>query len=604
MAEHKVSYKVEVTGNGEQGFKKITKASGETRKSIEAMRKDLAKLKTQRDQATDTRRLRELNREIANTEKALKRAESGANGMGLSLGKMKAVGVAAVAAVGAGLIKVGKSAMAANMEMEKYQVTLKTMLGSTKAAGERMAEYMDIAKITPFKLSEVVEGGNQLQAMGKYSRQNLEMLGDLAAASGKPLQQVMGAYGKLASGQKGMAVDMFRDLLITTNDWVEATGKGVEKSGQLKASVEDMMAALPKIMEKKGFMGLMAAQSATTEGKISNLEDAVFGLSDAIGERMQPTVKSVVGWLGKMTGKMEEAVRIPTVEKIAREKVELNLMVGELIKANDGEGDRNRWIQELNLKYPEFLKNINMETNANEQLRAKLVDVNRQYDIRMKKAALQRRMDALEESMADEMDDIVKYQLALEAQKQLPGLKKQLGGQAQYNIMKSSGGKKFGVWNPKLKTYVERDATDAEFAIYAQIKAYEDNLTLFGNDEKKKAEAERKYKELQAQRDAIQKMYDATDEGTSGDGDNGGGGTGGGSAENGGGGGSADGGGGGGTTTGGGYSGGGGGGGRNVTTKIGTLVGTININTTNLTEGAAEIKRLVAQALTEAIPSN
>lgn len=607
---HKVSYEVSVTGDGEQGFKRITKASAETRKSIAGMNKDLERMKKLREETTDSRRQHRLNAAIRETEAEIRKAEGATNALNISMGKMKAVGAASAVAVAAGMVKVGKSAIQASSQMEKYQVTLKTMLGSTKAAGERMAEYMDIAKITPFQLSEVVEGGNQLQAMGRYSRENLEMLGDLAAASGKPLQQVMGAYGKLASGQKGIAVDMFRDLLITTNDWVEATGKGVEKSGQLKASVEDMMAALPKIMEKKGFMGLMAAQAETTEGKISNLEDAVFSLSDAIGERMQPTVKSVVGWLSKLTGRMENAVRIPTVEKIAKEKVELNLLVGELIRTNEGEEDRKEKIDELNRKFPEFLKNINLETDANEQLRDKLAQVNREYDNRMKKAALQRRLDALEDSKADVMDDIVRYQIAQEAQKKLPGLRKKLGG--VYEIMRQTKGEKSGDWDKKRKSYVWRDATPEERALYAEIKAYEDNLTWFGNDNKREEKAKRELQSLKVQEKIIRDMYDAVDsseKGTAGDG-KGGGSNGGNTSDSGGGtkededtGGSY----GGGTSGGGGsvsYGGGASGGGRNVTTKIGTLVGVININTTNLTEGAAEVKRLVAQALLEAIPSN
>jgi hypothetical protein len=55
------------------------------------------------------------------------------------------------------------------------------------------------------------------------------------------------------------------------------------------------------------------------------------------------------------------------------------------------------------------------------------------------------------------------------------------------------------------------------------------------------------------------------------------------------------------------YSGGsgsGGGSGKTVTTNIGTLVGTIEIHTTTLQEGAAEVKRLVTQALLEAVPSD
>ena len=47
--------------------------------------------------------------------------------------------------------------------------------------------------------------------------------------------------------------------------------------------------------------------------------------------------------------------------------------------------------------------------------------------------------------------------------------------------------------------------------------------------------------------------------------------------------------------------GGGYGSGKNVTTNIGTLVGELNIHTTTLKQGAAEIKALLTQILTEAV---
>lgn len=586
MATHNIDFKIGVIGDGEKQFRDITKESRKTTASVKEMRKELETLVKKRDAAKLPEHVRKLNREIEQTEKAIKKAESSTNVLNLSMGKLKVAGVAAATAVAAGIYKTGKAAITASSQMEKYQVTLKTMLGSTKAAGERMAEYMDIAKITPFQLSEVVEGGNQLQAMGRYSRENLEMLGDLAAASGKPLQQVMGAYGKLASGQKGIAVDMFRDLLITTNDWVEATGKGVEKSGQLKASVEDMMKALPKIMEKKGFMGLMAAQAETTEGKISNLEDAVFGLSDALGERMQPTVKSVVGWLTKMTGKMEDAVRIPTAEKIAREKVELNYLVGELMKANKGEEDRNRWLRELNQKYPEFLRNIDLEKGGNDALLGKLKEVNAEYDKRILKAAYAKQLESLDEDAQKEMDKVAKHQISLYSKQEYNRLTAEWAKRG-YNYTKYKN-------NPQ---YVQ-DLAPKEQAMYYQIKEL-DSKRSWSDDPKNIAKAKEAMASIARRRkvieDAMAANIGATDDGTAGDGDGGGStGTSTASGES-----AGDG--------GGGYAGGGGGttgGGRNVTTKIGTLVGVININTTNLTEGAAEVKRLVAQALTEAIPSN
>jgi hypothetical protein len=201
---------------------------------------------------------------------------------GLVVGLTSAVGILGV---------LGHSAINNAAQFEQYRATLTTMLGSQELANARLKEYSDIASKTPFELPQIVELGNQLQAIGKYSKDNVNMLGDLASAAGKPIEQVSSAFSKLATGQKGVAVDMFRDLLITTDDWVKATGKGISKSGELLATTEEMMAVLPKIMQDKKFTGMMAQQSETFLGKMSNLADSWNTKLREVGEQILPHIK-------------------------------------------------------------------------------------------------------------------------------------------------------------------------------------------------------------------------------------------------------------------------------------------------------------------------
>jgi len=191
-------------------------------------------------------------------------------------------------AIGAGAIMVGKSFIDAGAEVEKYKTTLTTMLGSVDLANKRFDEMSKFAASTPFELNEVVALGNQLQALGMYSKENMTLLGDLSAAAGKPIDQVTSAFAKLVSGQKGEAVNMFRDLLISTKDWVAATGKGVKKNGELMATTEEMIAALPKILGAKGFTGMMANLSKTNEGISSNFKDTVTRFKQGVGAVLLP----------------------------------------------------------------------------------------------------------------------------------------------------------------------------------------------------------------------------------------------------------------------------------------------------------------------------
>lgn len=545
-------------------------------------------------------KLKELQVSMEGVGKSAKKADGGVSSLGGKLSKIVKGGVIAsgIGIIGGKILQVGKSAVSAAAQIEKYSATLETMLGSKSAARDRMQEYMEIAKTTPFDMREVVEAGNQLQALGRYSEETLTMLGDLAAASGKPFEQVMGAYAKMASGQKGIAVDMFRDLLITTDDWTKATGKGKAASGEMLATMEELLQALPKVMKSKGFFGLMARQSQTTEGKVANLEDAVFSLKASIGERLAPAVKNTVSTMEKWVSSMDRAIKIPIEQKIAAEQAQLNILVERLIAANGKEEERRSIIGELQRDYPEFLKNIDAEKASTEELRAALKAANGEYERKIRLAVYSQKMEELQEEAADAMSTIADVEIgnrAAEKVKELEARRRQLlgvigwGKDDKYGYYRTENGKKVYLNEANQKEVIQIDAQLA-----ANRKLVSKRATWYGGRKNADA-AKQKLEETKAQMSTMQELIggeQSMDEATSSAPAPssssvvaaGGGTTGGGSRAS-------------GTTIGG----SGGGGGRNVTTNIGTLVGKLEIHTTTLKQSAAEIKAIMTQVLTEAV---
>jgi hypothetical protein len=443
------------------------------------------------------------------------------------------LGAAAAISVVKKAFDIGKDASEAASQVEQYNTTLKTMLGSSSAARDRMQEYFNIAKQTPFELGEVVEGGNKLQAIGRYSKDSLIMLGDLAAASGKPLEQVMNAYSKLATGQKGEGVNMFRDLLISVEDWTKATGKGVSKNGELKASTEQMVKALPKIMQAKGYFGMMQAQADTTKGKLANLQDGIFQLQAALGERLNPSVNTFAVAAGKAVDTMKKWVEIPLERKIAQEKNELNYLVTKLIESNDKEEDRKKWIDELNKKYPEFLKNIDTEKVKTGELAKKLEDVNLQYDTRMKKSMLEAQVNLYKKNREEEFQDAQNYELYKYAKEQIQVTKQGLDNMAKkYKIY----GEKHLTWfddgRPALGSAggltslpvdISEEDKSAVVILMQEKRAHEESLPFFSfNYDKKMATAKANYEKWNRMVESMQKKIDGlfpTDNGNDGEDD-------------------------------------------------------------------------------------
>ena len=606
MSKRDVTYTILVYDKASAGFRKIAEGSRKARREVE-------KLETAADVAGDTiddalsgDSVESLSEELDKAKRKTRELgeeakESGRGFGGLAKEARSLVKVLAAAEVTKFFVKQGKAAVAAAADIESYQATLETMLGSTQAARDRMEEYKDIAKITPFGLSEVVEAGNQLQAIGQYSRKNLEMLGDLAAATNKPMEQVMNAYAKLATGQKGEASRMFQDLLISRNDWMAATGKGVSKSGELLATTEEMMSALPKIMSSKGFYGMMAKQAEKANGMFSNLGDSVFSLRAALGERMMPTVKSVTGALTKMAESMEEAVAIPLERKIAAEKAELNLLVGALADTWEKEDDRRKIIDELNSKYPDFLKNVNLEKEGLDGVKTKLVEVNAEYDKKIRKAVMANRLEKLQAEDQEAYDDYLAVVMSQNARARNKELLKQMGLPNELDADLSIHHDDKGYYHyENYKGYQNQIYRKKVYhpSITPELwNEYKGNKKYYVRDsDKRKARLEENHNRIKREMEMMQSLAGVDDDNNNGqngvNGQNGPNGTTDGATV-------------GGTTYSGGGSGSGSGGsGKTVTTHIGTLVGTIEIHTTTLQEGAEEVKRLVTQALLEAVPGD
>lgn len=374
------------------GKKQVRSPFDDQNRSITQLRHNIERYRKSSESSFRTDHIKKYNMMIGQTEQKIKKLQGSTADMAKTQNADFGVKNMAIAATAAIALKTAwdkaLESYKATAQVEKYTVTLKTMLRSKGGANDRMSEYSDIAKSTPFELNQVVEAGNQLQAIGRYNRANLIQIGDLAAAAGKPLDQVMAAYSKLATGQKGEGVNMFRDLLISTNDWVAATGKGISKNGELLATTEEMLAVLPKIMANKGFSGMMAEQAKTTEGKLSNLNDSIFALKVSVGDQLKPSFDRTVGSMQNIVETATKWISVPTAQKIAEEKAQLNSLVGIITDANTGEAERKRMLVELKQEYPEFLANLDLETVKNSELLSKLDQVNQAYETKMRYAAM------------------------------------------------------------------------------------------------------------------------------------------------------------------------------------------------------------------------
>lgn len=241
--------------------------------------KDLAD--TSRKAASDQRRLAEAMRE----------AKDSAQGEGGAMARLTEMigGVAggqlaadAIRAIGSAVFELGKEIITTGANFESLRARLKTVEGSTEAAGRAFGMIQDFAKTTPFEVENITAAFTALRVRGvNPTTDKLRALGDLSSAFGLEFKDTTDAIGAAARGE----LDPIEKLGITAKiagDKISLSFKGqTEVVSRSATAVTD---ALVKFGQMNGVQGAMAEQSLTTAGIFSNLKDTVAALFDQIAQ--------------------------------------------------------------------------------------------------------------------------------------------------------------------------------------------------------------------------------------------------------------------------------------------------------------------------------
>ena len=247
------------------------------------------------DKATDP--LKQTGKALDDTAKKAKEAGgafeglgktmmSVAGGLGLQMGLQAVVG-------GLKNAVVGSFELAAALEQTTVGFT--TMLGSGEAASAMLGDLRDFAATTPFQFTDLTQAASRMIAMGTAAEDvipTLTAVGDAAAGLGLGKAGIdritlalgqMGAKGKIGGddlrqlAEAGVpALKYLADAAgVTTAEMSKMIEKGVIPAAEGVDVLVQSMAA--------DFGGLMAEQSKTATGALSNLEDATATLGTLLG---------------------------------------------------------------------------------------------------------------------------------------------------------------------------------------------------------------------------------------------------------------------------------------------------------------------------------
>lgn len=264
--------------------------------------------------AADPQAWEQLNRELGQVESQMDNVRAGTRETGNEMngfrGMMEKVSFAVKAFI---LIRVvdwlrdvAVGAFNTRKEFAKYEAVLRNSLQSTDRAARAMGMLRDLAKETPFQLDELTQAYIKMINRGlNPTRAEIIKLGDVAAAQGKSLDQLIEAMLDASTGE----FERLKEFGIKARkegENVKFTFKGITTEVRYtEDAISDYILSLGTL---EGVQGGMAVQMQELEGKTSNLSDTWKEFLNSLGTLIEPAAKKVLSFLTDMLGGIRAGV--------------------------------------------------------------------------------------------------------------------------------------------------------------------------------------------------------------------------------------------------------------------------------------------------------
>ena len=247
---------------------------------------------------------------------ALARLRSFAAGVGSNLMNIRA---------GFGMLRTAISSamefMRKTFAFEKMTVQFKTLIGNMDEARAHMRMLQELGNTPPFSLEEFADASRQLMIMTEGAlgyRKSLELIGDAAAATGQPIQnlahEVGRAFAIIRDGQPLTRATMgLRNMGAITPE-VAAKLDELQKSG---ASTIEIWKTLEEHLQR--FEGAMKETEQTGEGLVGAIKSQWDTSLRTFGEALLETSKD---GLGALLEKMKELNEDGSIALWAEETME------------------------------------------------------------------------------------------------------------------------------------------------------------------------------------------------------------------------------------------------------------------------------------------
>jgi tape measure domain-containing protein len=240
-------------------------------------------------------------------ENKMRRAQTTANNLASSIGI--AFGTAGVVAFGQRMIQAGS-------KVEDALTGLTTLLRDKAEAQQVINNTMEDATKTPFAFEGLLAANKALISAGvsaKDARSDVLNLANAIAATGggdDELQRMVVNLQQIKNTGEATAADIKQFAFAGVNIYkvlADSTGQPIEKVKELGVSYDALTAALAKAAGQGGiYANGLGNMAQNTSVRISNLGDSVFQLGVRMFNDLKPAIDTVISGLGVLVGALTD----------------------------------------------------------------------------------------------------------------------------------------------------------------------------------------------------------------------------------------------------------------------------------------------------------
>lgn len=243
-------------------------------------------------------------------------------------------------ALGAALTFGASKASALARESEQVNIAFEVMMGSATKAHAMVGEITQLANVTPFTRTELLDSAKLMLNFGIANEKilpNLKMIGDISGGNAVKMHLMTLAFSQSSAAGRLMGQDLLQMINAGFNPLQEISKKTGLSMARLKELMEkgaistDMVQKAFKDATSEGgrFFGMMDKQSQTFEGRISTLKDnlEIFGTSigNFFNKAISPFVDKAIDALARLNDETGKKFGDAGTEKDAFKNLQVNI---------------------------------------------------------------------------------------------------------------------------------------------------------------------------------------------------------------------------------------------------------------------------------------